>query len=124
MEKDEVALEIRDGSEALRYSGKDCALIIYLFIYFIYLRFVFLFFFCFFLFFFSFHKKKFPSLSLWFSFIQDFFVEGGNDCVAIRSQQGRGCGSRTERKRKLYFFLEDSLLANSPTIFMSISKCQ
>ena len=31
MEKDEVALEIRDGSEALRYSGKDRALIIYLF---------------------------------------------------------------------------------------------
>ena len=33
MEKDEVALEIRDGSEALRYSWKDRALIIYLFIY-------------------------------------------------------------------------------------------
>ena len=32
MEKDEVALEISDGSEALKYSGKDRALIIYLFI--------------------------------------------------------------------------------------------
>ena len=30
MEKDEVALEIRDDSEALRYSGKDRTLIIYL----------------------------------------------------------------------------------------------
>ena len=44
MEKDEVALEIRDGSEVLRYSGKDCALIIYLFIY---LRISFFFFFLF-----------------------------------------------------------------------------
>ena len=46
MEKDEVALEIRDGSEVL---GKDRALIIYLFIYlFIYLDYITYFFFFFF----------------------------------------------------------------------------
>ena len=31
MKKSEVALQIRDGNEALRYSGKDRVLIIYLF---------------------------------------------------------------------------------------------
>ena len=30
MKKTEVALQTRDGNEALRYSGKDRALIIYL----------------------------------------------------------------------------------------------
>ena len=39
MKKDEVALESRDGSEALRYSGKKRGyLFIYLFIYYITLR--------------------------------------------------------------------------------------
>ena len=42
MKKDEVALEIRDGSEALRYSGKKRALI-RLFIYLDYITYFFFF---------------------------------------------------------------------------------
>ena len=41
MKKSEVALQIRDGNEALRYSGKKRALIIYLFIYYAFSSFFF-----------------------------------------------------------------------------------
>ena len=52
------------------------------------------------------------------SFLMDFFrsAHGINDLVAIRPQRGPSC-AECERK-----FLEDSLLANSPTIFITISN--
>ena len=56
------------------------------------------------------------------SFLMDFFrsAHGINDLVAIRPQRGGGCPpSCAECERK---FLEDSLLANSPTIFITISN--